>query len=66
MRTKLSIQYEATRKSLVPTQTNKNLATNAIKGLPIPPRPLAKVRSDRDDKIIFLGFVVIVTVAAEK
>ena len=34
-----------------PTQTNKNIATNAIKGLSIPSRPLAKVRSDRDKKI---------------
>ena len=35
--------------SLVPTQTNKNLATNAIKGLSIPSQPLARVRYDRDD-----------------
>ena len=52
--------------SHAPTQTNKNLATNAIKGLSIPSRSLTRVRSDRDDKIIFLGFVVIVTVATEK
>ena len=44
-------------KSLAPTQTNKNLATNAIKGLSSPSWPLAKVRSDRDDKIIFLVFL---------
>ena len=44
-------------KSLIPTQINKNLATNVIKGLSIPSRPLAKVRSDRDDKIIFLVFL---------
>ena len=36
---------------LVPTQTNKNLATNAIKGLSIPSRSLMTVRSDRDNKI---------------
>ena len=44
---------------LVPTQKNKNLATNAIKGLSIPSRPLAKVRSDRDNKIIFFGIFMI-------
>ena len=47
---------EATRKSLVPAQTNKNLATNAIKGLSIPSRPLVKVRFDRDNKINILVF----------
>ena len=36
--------------------TIMNLATNAIKGLSIPSRPLAKVRFDRDDKIIFWYF----------
>ena len=36
--------------SHAPTQTNKNLATNVIKGLSIPSRTLAKVRSDRDNK----------------
>ena len=46
-----------TQNRLVPTQTNKNHATNAVKGLSIPSRPLAKVRSDRDDKIIFLVFL---------
>ena len=37
--------------SHTPTQTNKNLATNAIKGLSIPSQPLSKVRADKDDKI---------------
>ena len=46
------------RESLVPAQTNKNLATNAIKGLSIPSRPLAEVRSGKDDKIIFLVFLI--------
>ena len=45
--------YQSSRRlhpsHLVPTQTNKNLATNAVKGLSIPSRPLARVRSDRDD-----------------
>ena len=50
---------------LVPTQTNKNLATNAIKGLSIPSRPLARVRSDRYDKIIFLVFFMIKTKSKE-
>ena len=42
-----------TRKSPIdaPAQTIKELATNAIKGLSIPSRPLAKVRSDRDSMI---------------
>ena len=43
-------------KSHAPTQTNKNLATNAIKGLSIPSRSLTRVRSDIYDKIIFLAF----------
>ena len=40
---------------------NKNLATNAIKGLSIPSRPLARVRSDRDDnnKINIFGIFMI-------
>ena len=59
LRTKVSIQQEATFKSLAPTQTNKNLATNAIKGLSIPSRPLAKVRSDRDNKINIFGIFVV-------
>ena len=41
----------------VPTKTNKNLTTNAIKGLSIPQRSLTRVRSDRYDKIIFLVFL---------
>ena len=43
---------------LVPAQTIKNLSTNAIKGLSIPSRPLAKVRSDKDNKIFFLVFLL--------
>ena len=45
--------------SLAPTQTNKLLATNGIKGLSIPSRSLTRVRSDRYDKIIFLVFFII-------
>ena len=46
---------------LVPTQTNKNLSTNAIKGLSIPSRSLARVRSGRDDnnKINIFGIFMI-------
>ena len=56
-------RYQSSRRlhtsRLVPTQTNKNLATNAIKGLSIPSRPLAKVRSDKDSNIyIFLVFLL--------
>ena len=40
-------------------QTNKNLTTNAIKGLSNPSRPLAKVRSDRDNKINIFGIFVV-------
>ena len=40
---------------LVPAQTIKNLATNAIKGLSIPSRSLAKVRSNRDSKVNIFG-----------
>ena len=51
----LEPRYQSSRRPhtnhLVPTQTNKNLATNMIKGLSIPSRPLAKVRSDRDNMI---------------
>ena len=43
--------YQAPQKSHAPTQTNKELATNAIKELSIPSRPLAKVRCDRDSMI---------------
>ena len=45
--------------SHAPTQTNKNLATNAIKGLTIPSWPLEKVRSDRDNKINIFGIFMI-------
>ena len=41
--------YQPRASHLVPTQTNKNLATNAIKGLSISSSPLARVRSDRDN-----------------
>ena len=44
---------------LVPAQTNKNLTTNAIKGLSIPSRSLTKVRSDRDNKINIFGIFMI-------
>ena len=44
---------------LVPAHTNKNLATNAIKGLSVPSRPLAKVRSDKDNKINIFGIFVV-------
>ena len=54
-------RYQSSRRlhtsRLVPTQTNKNVATNAIKGLSIPSRSLTRVRSDRDDKIMFLVFL---------
>ena len=43
-----------------PTQTNKNLATNTIKGLSIPSRSLTRARSDIDNnKINIFGFFVI-------
>ena len=55
----LEPRYQSSRRlhasRLEPAQTIKNLATNAIKGLSIPSRPLAKVRSDRDSNI-FLVF----------
>ena len=55
--------YQSSRRlhasRLVPAQTNKNLATNAIKGLSIPSRTLAKVRSDRDNKINIFGIFMI-------
>ena len=44
---------------LVPAQTIKNLATNAIKELSIPSRPLEKVRSDKDNKINIFGIFVV-------
>ena len=43
---------------LVPTQTKKNLATNAIKGLSIHSRPLARVRSDRDSNIFLVFYKI--------
>ena len=56
-------RYQSSRRPranhLVPTQTNKNLATNAIKWLSIPSRPLARVRSDRDNKINIFGIFMI-------
>ena len=56
-------RYQSSRRlhasHLVPTQTNKNLATNAIKGLSIPSQPLAKVRSDRDDNIFGIFMIKI-------
>ena len=51
--------YQSSRRlhanPLVPAQTNKSLATNAIKGVSIPSRSLTKVRSDRDNKINIFG-----------
>ena len=44
---------------LVPAQIIKNLATNAIKGLSIPSWPLAKVRSDKDNKVNIFGIFVV-------
>ena len=56
-------RYQSSRRlhanRLVPIQTNKNLATNAIKGLSIPSRPLAKVRFDKDNKINIFGIFVV-------
>ena len=53
---------------LVPTQTNKKLATNAKKGLSIPSRPLARVRYDRDNnnKINIFGIFMILEVKIAK
>ena len=53
--------YPVGGSSQVPrTYTNKQeLATNAIKGLSIPSRPLAKVRSDKDNKINIFGIFVV-------
>ena len=55
----LEPRYQSSRRlhasHLVPAQTIKNLATNVIKGLSIPSRPLAKVRSDKDNKINIFG-----------
>ena len=60
----LEPRYQSSRRlqasHLVPAQTNKNLATNAIKGLSIPSQPLAKMRSDRDNnKINIFGIFMI-------
>ena len=59
----LEPRYQSSRRlhasHLVPTQTIKNLATNAIKGLSTPSRPLAKVRSDKDNKINIFGIFVV-------
>ena len=56
-------RYQSSRRlhasRLVPAQTNKNLATNAINGLSIPSRPLANVRSDKDNKINIFGIFVV-------
>src|SRR3954471_16616569 len=55
----LEPRYQSSRRlhssHLVPAQTIKNLATNTIKGLSIPSRPLAKVRSNKDNKINVFG-----------
>ena len=40
-------------------KTNKNLATNAIKGLSIPSWSLTKERSDSDNKINIFGIFVV-------
>ena len=47
--------------SHAPTETNKNLATNTIKGLSIPSQSLTRVRSDRDNnnKINIFGIFMI-------
>ena len=59
----LEPRYQSSRRlhasRLVPGQTNKNLATNAIKGLSIPSRSLTRVRSDRDNKINIFGIFCI-------
>ena len=56
-------RYQSSRRlhasHLVPTQTIKNLATNAIKGLSTPSRPLAKVRSNKDSKVNIFGIFVV-------
>ena len=56
-------RYQSSRRLLKsPTHLHKqtkNLATNAIKGLSIPSRPLAKVRSDKDNKINIFGIFVV-------
>ena len=56
-------RYQSSRRllasHLVPAQTIKNLATNALKGLSIPSRSLAKVRSNKDSKINIFGIFVV-------
>ena len=56
-------RYQSSRRQrtshLVPAQTIKYLATNAIKGFSIPSRPPAKVRSDRDSNINIFGIFVV-------
>ena len=56
-------RYQSSRRPhanhLVPAQTIKNLATNAIKGLSIPSRSLAKVRSNKDSKVNIFGIFVV-------
>ena len=56
-------RYQSSRRlhasRLVPAQTIKSLATNAIKGLSIPSRSLMKVRSDKDNKINIFGIFVV-------
>ena len=54
------VMQQSSVSHLVPAQTIKNLATNAIKGLSIPSRPLGKVSFDKDNKInIFWYFCCI-------
>ena len=56
-------RYQSSRRlhasRLVLAQTIKNLATNAIKGLSILSRPLAKVRYDKDNEINIFGIFVV-------
>ena len=56
-------RYQCSRRPhanrLVPAQTIMNLATNAIKGLRIPSRALAKVRSGKDNKINIFGIFIV-------
>ena len=59
----LEPRYQSSRRlhanRLVPAQTNKNIATNAIKGLSIPSRTLAKMRSGKDNKVNIFGIFVV-------
>ena len=56
-------RYQSSRRlhtsHLTPAQTNKNHATNAIKGSSIPSWSLTRVRSDRDNKINIFGIFII-------